>query len=311
MCIENIRAGRKKPGLLRQHLACLKAASEICDAKVTGDHLGSQKVTFAPGKVKAGEYTFAVGSAGSTTLIFQTVFPALAMQNEISEITLEGGTHNGMAPSFDFIQQCFIPTINPIGYTIGCSIERYGFYPSGGGKWRARIYPRDDSQPLDLVERGKTIKQEAQVTQAKIPHHVAERELAYLNEKYSFKQENLTTKIVQSVGPGNIVSIRFTMDELAEVFESVGERNVSAERVAGRAMAQLRHYLSTDAPVGEYLADQLLVPMVLGNGGRFRTCEFSEHLSTNISVVEQLTQAAIEVDKKGESDWVIQVRSHS
>lgn len=307
VCIDNIRAGRKKPGLLRQHLTCLKAAKTICGATVTGEVLGSQKVTFIPGKIKAGEYVFSVGSAGSTTLIFQTIFPALALQNEISDLVLEGGTHNGMAPSFDFIKACFIPAVNRMGYKVECDIERYGFYPSGGGRWRARIYPNQGLSSLQLMERGEVRKEEVVVTQANIPERVADSILAYIKEKAFIKDENLKKKMVQSVGPGNILSVRLAMDHVTEVFESIGERGLRAETVVNRAVEQFRKYLCATAPVGEYLADQLVVPMILGGGGRFRACEYSEHLNTNISVVKQLTGVNIDVKKENQNDWTIQV----
>jgi RNA 3'-terminal phosphate cyclase (ATP) len=109
--IINIRAGRNKPGLLRQHLCCLRAAEEICQATVEGAAFGSTSVTFTPGAIGAGNYRFSIGSAGSTTLVFQTILPALLLAEASSTVTLEGGTHSGMAPSFDFIEQSFVPQL--------------------------------------------------------------------------------------------------------------------------------------------------------------------------------------------------------
>ena len=55
-------------------------------------------MTFSPGKVRAGDYHFAVGTAGSGTLVLQTVLPALLTADAPSHITIEGGTHNSAAP---------------------------------------------------------------------------------------------------------------------------------------------------------------------------------------------------------------------
>ena len=165
--IENIRAGRNKPGLLRQHLVCLRAAQEICNAKVTGAELGSSCVTFVPAAIKAGEYRFAIGSAGSTTLVFQTVLLPLLMADDVSQLHLEGGTHNGMAPSVDFIVQCFLPVILKMGCQVEAKLERYGFYPAGGGAWRVRIYPALDIRSLTLTVSGEEISRSAVATSAR------------------------------------------------------------------------------------------------------------------------------------------------
>jgi RNA 3'-terminal phosphate cyclase (ATP) len=110
--IEKIRAGRKNPGLLRQHLTAVKAAAQIGQATIAGDSIGSTQLTFAPGRIAAGEYTFAVGTAGSTTLVLQTILPALLRANAPSRLTLEGGTHNPFAPPFHFLVQAFLPLLN-------------------------------------------------------------------------------------------------------------------------------------------------------------------------------------------------------
>jgi len=146
--IENIRAGRRKTGLLRQHLACVRASKEICGAKVIGDELGSSTVEFHPGAIKSGTYDFAIGSAGSTSLLFQTVLPALLMADAESTVSFSGGTHNDLAPSFDFIKYSFIPTLKLIGIDIEAELHAYGFMPHGGGKWTAKIQPMTEAQPL-------------------------------------------------------------------------------------------------------------------------------------------------------------------
>ncbi|WP_086933998.1 RNA 3'-terminal phosphate cyclase [Agarilytica rhodophyticola] len=305
--IINIRAGRKKPGLLRQHLACLKAAEKICSAKVVGDQLGCQEVVFSPGNIRAGEYVFAVGSAGSTTLIFQTILSALAMADHESHITFKGGTHNGMAPSYDFIAQCFIPTVRAIGYQIESNIERYGFYPSGGGRWNAIIKPHRTSKALYLLERSKICDMEAVVTQAKIPEHIAERELKHIESKLNINK--LKYNIVDSHGSGNILSLRLSMNDITEVFEQVGEIRVSAERVASKVVDKVREYLSSSAPVGEYLADQLIIPMLLNKGGSFRTFNKSLHLSTNIDIVNQIAGELVKLTHTCETQWQVSIHS--
>src|SRR5205085_2150276 len=113
--IEKIRAGRKNPGLLRQHLTAVTAAAQVGSAEVTGAYLGSKELTFRPTQVKGGDYAFAIGTAGSAMLVLQTVLPALLMADEPSTLTLEGGTHNPFAPPFDFLTKSFLPILRRMG----------------------------------------------------------------------------------------------------------------------------------------------------------------------------------------------------
>src|SRR6478752_4247267 len=110
--IENIRAGREKPGLMRQHLTAVQAAATVCGGVVKGAEIGSRSLIFEPRPVRAGEYQFSVGTAGSATLVLQTVLPALLIADGPSELVLEGGTHNQWAPPFDFLARVFLPLIN-------------------------------------------------------------------------------------------------------------------------------------------------------------------------------------------------------
>ena len=139
--IENIRAGRKKPGLMRQHLTSVNAAAEVCRAEVKGNELGSTELEFFPGTVRPGNYHFSVGTAGSTTLVLQTVLPPLMIAQAPSTLTLEGGTHNPFAPPYDFLERVFAPVIERMGPKIDLNIEGYGFYPAGGGKIKIQINP--------------------------------------------------------------------------------------------------------------------------------------------------------------------------
>ncbi|MFC3151022.1 RNA 3'-terminal phosphate cyclase [Litoribrevibacter euphylliae] len=311
--IYNIRAGRSKPGLLRQHLTCLKAAQAICGAEVSGAELGSTDVTFKPGKIESGDYRFAIGSAGSTSLVFQTVFLPLCFSDGTSEITLEGGTHNGSAPSFDFIEQSFLPVINQLGYRAEVKLEQYGFYPAGGGAWRVRIQPTrvqptNGLQPLEMMHRGEILERMAMATSSRIPRSVNERELTQVKKKCAWPDEALQQQMVSSQGPGNILSLRVKSQHLVEVIEVVGEKRVSAEKVAHQAIEELRDYLTTDVPVGKHLADQLLLPMVLGAGGQFTTLKPTQHLLTNIDVIESFTDINITLEQTDTNTWCVKVR---
>lgn len=303
VCIRNIRAGRRKPGLLRQHLTCLRAAQSICDADVVGDQLGSMEVMFKPRTVRAGKYQFAIGTAGSTSLVFQTVYLPLFFAEGASELRLEGGTHNGLSPSFDFMASCFMPAITSMGYTCDAELKHFGFYPAGGGVWEAKIPLVQKLKPLQLIHRGKVLRYAGVVTSAKLPQHVAERELHHVKEKLLWPDDVLEQRVVNSVGPGNVVSLRVHSEHVTEVVEAIGEKGMNAERVANRAIKPIIQYLHANVPVGEYLADQLLLPMALGKGGEFKTSTPSMHLLSNAEVIKQFMHIDINIEQENQHTW--------
>ena len=187
--IENIRAGRKRPGLLRQHLAAIRSAAEVCQATLTGDEIGSGRIEFRPGSIRSGDYRVAIGSAGSTTLVLQTILPALLLARGASSVVLEGGTHNGMAPSFDFLDLAFVPLLRDMGADVGLSLDRHGFYPNGGGRFVARVAPCVGLGPLELTTPVGEHGRAACITFANIPGHVAERERGYIQRKCEWDPE--------------------------------------------------------------------------------------------------------------------------
>jgi len=305
--IENIRAGRRKTGLLRQHLACVRASKEICNAKVTGDELGSSSVEFHPNKISAGSYDFAIGSAGSTSLLFQTVLPALLIADGESIVSFSGGTHNDLAPSFDFIKHCFIPALRSVNLEIEADLEAYGFMPNGGGKWLAKIKPINGMSKLDMTKVKEFSSKQAIVTQAGISQSVAERELAHIKKKLQWPDNQLHINLVNSSGPGNIVSLRVSNGNLCEVIDAVGSKKITAERVAGRAASSMKRFLKSKAAVGEYLCDQLLLPLALGNGGEFTTVKLSLHSTTNIDVIKEFIDCQIDVTELDQDRYKVSI----
>ncbi|MGJ0492489.1 RNA 3'-terminal phosphate cyclase [Methylobacter sp.] len=293
--IKNIRQGRKKPGLMRQHLASVNAMAEICNAQVIGAFVGSQTIEFIPGDTKAGNYHFAISSAGSSTLVFQTVMPALLLTGKPSRLVLEGGTHNPMAPSFDFIQHGFLPVLEQMGIESNARIERYGFYPAGGGKWTITIKPPENFHKIMLENQGTLLRSEAKCIASRIPDHVLIREKKQLLKRLDWPEDSITLATVESPGPGNIISLQVHYPDITEVVESIGERGISAEHVADKAADELCRYQSIGAPVGGHLADQLLLPLSLGAGGSFVTGPLSGHTLTNIAVILQFIDVEINV----------------
>lgn len=307
--IQKIRQNRKKPGLMRQHLACVKAATEVCQAQVRGAAIGSIEIEFMPGKIQAGNYHFSVGGAGSSVLIFQTVLPALMRVNESSLLTLEGGTHNPLAPSYDFLQAAFLPVLAKIGVQTDITIERYGFNPVGGGRWTIQITPPETFIPLQLETRGELIKREAYCIGSGLPDHVLERERSCLLKKLNWAENEIMIRSVHSPGAGNMVSLRTHYSDITEVIDCSGEIGVKAERVAKMAVIQLRRYQSQRAPVGHYLADQLLLPLAVTAGGSYITGPLSQHTRTHMDVIQKILQMPVKSQKIAKGQWHINVEN--
>ena len=141
MRVTNIRAKRRKPGLMRQHLTCVKAVAEISGGSTCGAEISSQELVFSPGKLRAGDYRFAVGSAGSAVLIAQTVLPLLLHAEAASRVVIEGGTHAANAPVFDYFERVYLPCLRRMGAEVTAVLDRVGFYPAGGGKIELSVIP--------------------------------------------------------------------------------------------------------------------------------------------------------------------------
>ena len=307
--IDKIRAGRRNPGLLRQHMTAVKAAAKIGQAEVTGANIGSTQLTFTPGRIAPGDYQFAVGTAGSATLVLQTVLPALLTSDALdrqTRLTLEGGTHNPFAPPFDFLAKVFLPLLGRMGARIEARLERYGFYPAGGGRFEIAIEPVRKLEPIELNERGKILDRRATAVVAHLPRNIAERELGVVHRKLSWPQEWLKAEsTTNSPGPGNIVMLEIESENVTELFTGFGERGVAAEAVADQAVLAARRYLASDVTVGEYLADQLLLPMALARGGSFTTVPPSRHTTTNIEIIRKFLDVEIGAEQMTNRSWRI------
>jgi len=306
--MERIRAKRQKPGLLRQHLTAVEAARTLGSAEVAGAAMNSQTLDFRPGPVTPGNYRFAVGTAGSATLVLQTVLPALLTASGTSTLTLEGGTHNPMAPPFDFLERCFLPLIQRMGPRVELELRAPGFYPAGGGRFHARIEPVKRLSPLVLLERGAVIARRARAWLSKLPPEVAERELAAVREGLHWQPAECAVEAVAYPrGPGNALVLEVEAEHVTGVFTGFGERGRPAEDVARGAIDAARAWLAAEVPVDEYLADQLLLPLALAGGGSFRTTKPSLHSTTNAAIIQRFLPMPIQFEQESELVWRVRV----
>ncbi|MCA1816702.1 MAG: RNA 3'-terminal phosphate cyclase [Acidobacteria bacterium] len=306
--VERVRARRDPPGLKRQHLTAVNAAAAVGRAKVEGAGVGSQYFSFEPKDVVAGDYDFSIGTAGSTTLVLQTILPPLVIARGASLVTLEGGTHNVHAPPFDFLAKTFLPLVRRTGPKVEIDLIRYGFYPPGGGKLTVLIEPTGERKRLDITRRGEISRKLARALCVKLPPSVGERALSVVRERLGWDGEELRVETTaNAVSPGFVLTLEMESGGLTELFTGVGERGVRAEDVAERAVAEVENYLASGAPVGEHLADQLLIPMALAGGGSYVTGEPSLHTTTNVEIIKKFLDVEITTERLSERQWKIEV----
>jgi RNA 3'-terminal phosphate cyclase (ATP) len=303
--IDQIRAGRARPGLQRQHLACVEAAAAVGDAVVDGAQLGATRLAFRPRAVRAGDYRFAIGTAGSTTLVLQTVLPALLGAAGPSTLTASGGTHNPMAPPFDFLAMTFAPALRAMGASLDLQLVRHGFAPAGGGSLAATLGPARLA-PIEWLRREHEGVPKARALVAQLDPKIGERELAVVRRRLRVHPEQLRVDTVDAHGPGNMLLLELPNQHATEVITVAGERGVPAEQVAERLCAAAERFLATDAPVGEHLADQLLLPLAIAGGGAFRTPEPTLHTRTNAAVIERFVPVRFDMREDGAA-WRVDV----
>lgn len=296
--ITRIRAGRKKPGLLRQHLTCVLAAARVGSARVDGAVAGSQELVFEPQALHGGHYELAIGTAGSTTLVLQTILLPLLVASEPSTVVLEGGTHNPAAPSFDFLVRSFLPLVARMGARVDAELQRPGFAPAGGGRVVFDIHPVQKLGPLELTERGSAVSMRARAIVANLPFDIARREADVIGAKTGWSDVRGET-IRGAVGPGNVVTLEVVSEQVTEVVTAFGRRGVRAEAVAAEAADEMQRYLDSNAAVGEHLADQLLLPMAIGGGGVFTAVRATPHTTTNAAVLAKFLPARVHFEEEG------------
>ena len=311
--IENIRAARRNPGLAKQHLSCVQAACQICSGKCEGADQGSKVLDFWPGPVQSGNFYFDIGSAGSASLVIQTLLPPLFLADKPSTVTVTGGTHNPLAPPFDFLSETFIPAIATAGFRGSCKLIKHGFYPAGGGKITFNVQPwrKRPNQIINLCQQGKQFQIHARIYTAKLPAHIAERQRKLLLQSKLDIQNIEHVEATDSAGPGNAVCIRLCASEHTTVFTAFGMRGKPSRNVVSEVVDLAKDFLASGAAVDRFLADQLLIYMAMGchfakdskmgslsKNGCYTTNELSAHLLTNVEIIKKFLPVDFILDRQ-------------
>jgi len=287
--IEKIRAARRKPGLARQHLSCVRAACEICGGQCKGAAIGSQELDFQPGPIRSGNFTFDIGSAGSASLVIQTILPALFLADKPSTVTVTGGTHNPWAPPFDFLAETFLPAIAAAGFRGDCRLIKHGFFPAGGGKITFDIQPRQEkpSHVINFCEPAEKLQIHARIYTARLPAHIAHRQEKLLCQSRLSIKSFEHIDVTDSDGPGNCVMLRIHGSHRTTVFTAFGKKGKPSEKVVGEVASLARSFISSGAAVDRFSADQILIYMAISKSGCYTTNDLTTHLTTNIETIKK------------------------
>jgi len=305
--IYKIRNNREKPGILNQHLTAVKALATICNAKMQGNQLGSQELYYEPGSIQSGTYFFNVGTAGSCALVLQALIPVLLQANAPSSITLEGGTHNPLAPPYEFLEKAFLPILVNMGAWINPRITTYGFYPAGGGTISLEIAPALQLHPLDLYTVPENYQIKAYAFSSQIPLHVIHDEIALLKKAFQLQDTDCVAREVTSPGPGNVVMVEVRSSTLTEVFTSFGARGLPLQKVCAAVIKDVHDYLKAEAAVGSHLADQLLIPLAMAGGNGFLTTKPTRHTLSNIPIIRSFLDVNITTRHVHKHTWEIKI----
>ncbi len=294
LAVHHIRAKRKNPGLGHQHLTAVRALTRISAAKVEGATIGSQTLRFIPGQIRPGDYQFQIGTAGSVTLLLQALLPPLCLSQKDSRLTLLGGTHVPWSPPFHYVSEVLFPTLGLMGISVRGRIERWGWYPKGGGILEVDIKPSPYLKPISLLGRGP-IKRICGISSiSNLPKHVAERQrdeaLKRIEKELKMDAEITVLYDAPSIGQGSFLFLRAESERAIAGFSSLGKKGKPAEKVAEEAVDSLRNYLKSDGCVDPHLADQLIPFLLLAKGcSSFTTTRITEHLLTNLWVVQHFS----------------------
>eukprot|EP00792_Barthelona_sp_PAP020_P010626 TRINITY_DN415_c0_g1_i1.p1 TRINITY_DN415_c0_g1~~TRINITY_DN415_c0_g1_i1.p1 ORF type:complete len:336 (-),score=74.83 TRINITY_DN415_c0_g1_i1:28-1035(-) len=295
--LQNIRYNRPKPGLAAQHLICVNAAVEISNGTVENAFLGSTTLTFYPNEICPGDYNFRIETAGSTALVIHTIVYPLILQNKPSSITISGGTHASFAPSYHDLKFNWLPHLHSLGIGVDLEIEKYGFFPVGGGLIKMHIPALISSvRPLNCIEK-KTLVDSYTLLLCSKKSDAAINMFKDLIEKEVSSDRIEVVQVpsrISTIIPAK-VAVYSTHSEFAFVYPKKRDNfETTIEHLKEK-------HLSVDqlGYADEHLEDQLLIPLCLF-GGQFTSNCLSSHTETNIHILKMF-DFNVEVEKQNET----------
>lgn len=299
--IENIRTNRPLPGLRPQHLTAVKALQQICGAAAEGLAVDSRRIVFRPGPVKPGDYFFDVGTAGSVTLIAQTLLPVLARASGPSRVLLRGGTHVPWSPPYHYLSEVFLPAVARMGLQTDARLKKWGWYPKGGGEVELNVQPSAEWTPLVLDRPWAPDEVKVLSAASNLPGHIREREKGRIRGILEARKIEAVYDLEEglAIGQGNLVFIAARKGPAAAGFSALGAKGKPAERVAEEAVHSFLSFLDSGAAVDEHLGDQILPYLALAAGrSEISVQGVPSHLRTNLWVVNQFMPNRLDLTEK-------------
>jgi RNA 3'-terminal phosphate cyclase (ATP) len=282
--ISGIRSGRPKPGLQPQHLMACKSVRSVCRGILKGAEIGGTEIVFEPGPIVGGRYDFDIGTAGSVTLVAQTLIPMLLKAGKASRLRIKGGTHVMKSPGFDYFDKVFVPSAARMGAALEARMVKAGYYPAGGGEIEVLVEP-SGLKGCASWPAGEGIQ--AIIRRANLPEGIA------IREKKIFVQNGIEKVFIRedtALSPGNAV----TAWNGHKGSYSLGQKGKRAELVAQEALDGI---LNERFDVDMHLADQLMLYAALAEGPtRYRTGTVSEHLRTNAYVISRFIDREVRLE---------------
>jgi len=311
MRLTNVRARRPQPGLKPQHLKAVEAAAQISAAGVEGAKLGSQTLVFEPAGLKGGDYAFDIGTAGSTSLLLQTLFLPLSFAASPSRLTLSGGTHVPWSPCYHYLEWQWLPRLAEAGFRVGCKLERAGFYPRGGGLLHATISPCGELRPLCITDRGRLLRIRGLSAVGRLDRSIAERQRTQALGRLSGLQVPVEIEVAEmpAASPGTFIVLQAEFENGRCCAFALGAPHKRAEKVADEAVEELRADIEAGGAIDAWLADQLLLPLALVPGqSEFSVCRISQHLLSNAELIGHFLPVSVAIE--GETGQPGRVRLH-
>lgn len=304
--VTGIRGDRPDPGLKPQHLTVVETLAEITDATVEGAKPKASTIEFDPGPPKGGSVSAEIDTAGSISLLFDSILPlATALEKPLS-VTATGGTEVKWSPPLVVHQQVKLPLCRQFGLHAAIERHRTGFYPAGGGEATLYLFPSSLS-PIRVTERGELAaarcfslasqdltESDVGLRQARTAHE------QLTNESIPVRDERIQRVETQSTGSALAVELEYEHTRAA--FDNLGERGVPAEDVATKAVEDAVSFHHGASALDEHLADQLLVFLAL-SGGEVTIPEVTDHVATSLDLLGEFG-FDLKLDRSGQAPTI-------
>ncbi|MEM4133610.1 MAG: RNA 3'-terminal phosphate cyclase [Candidatus Micrarchaeia archaeon] len=293
--IKNIRVKRPKPGLQPQHLTSVNSLSLITKAEVHGNTIGSTELFFKPNKIIGGYYEFDIGTAGSISLLMQSILPVMLYADRPSKITFKGGTHVSHSPSIDYFENIFLPLIRKMNVNAEILVEEFGWYPKGGGKVILFVKP-SNIDSISLTEKINLKSINGIISQSNLPEDIMEREEKSIREIFPGIILNKRNKTSSSAG--NSITLWAEYENTILGYDVLGEKGLKAEKLALNCAKNLNKLIKSKGCVDDWMGDQLLIYMALASGeSKIKVNKITDHMQSCMNIIPLFTRKQFKVDR--------------